>query len=102
VRVGAGATLNVFPGATQAVTIHGNITADQCNVVEIFTLSGLGATSVEGNINIRNCKNGSGSGYSGPDVTIGGNFVCANTPFCGASGGVVQGNLTVDNNLLAK
>jgi hypothetical protein len=102
VQVGMDAALSIFPDAMQAVTIGGNITADQCNVVEIANISGLGVTSVEDNMKIQNCKNGSGSGYQGPDVTIGGNFVCANTPFCGASGGVVQGNLTVDNNLLAE
>jgi hypothetical protein len=102
VQVGVGAALSVFPGPMQAVTIDGNITADQCNVVEIDNNSGLGVTSVEGNMNIQNCKNGSGSGYQGPNVTISGNFVCANTPFCGASSGVVQGNLTVDNNLLGE
>jgi hypothetical protein len=59
----------------------------------------VGRISVEGNVNIQNCTNGSGAGsYFGP-ITIGGNFVCSNNPtFCVADSGVVQGNLTVDDN----
>jgi hypothetical protein len=101
VQVGVAATLSVFPDPGQAVTIDGNITASQCNIVEMININGTGVTLVEGNMNIQSCKNGSGSGYQGPDVTIGGNFVCANTPFCGAQYGVVRGNVTVDNNASA-
>ncbi len=95
VHVGMGATLGVFPSERQTVTIDGNIVADQCEFIELATSGGV--ISVEGNVTIQYCTDG--GGYGGPNVTISGNFVCANNPnACFAQGGVVQGNLTVDNN----
>jgi hypothetical protein len=96
VVVGTGASLGVFPVDGQTVTIDGNITAHQCNSVAIQTF-GDGVLSVGGNVNIQNCT-GPVNGYSGIRVTIGGNFLCANSGVCVAGGGVVQGNLTMDNN----
>ena len=96
VVVGTGASLGVFPVNGQTVTIDGNIIADQCNSVAIQTF-GDGVFSVGGNVNIQNCT-GPVNGYSGIRVTIGGNFLCANSGVCVAGDGVVQGNLTMDNN----
>ena len=96
VVVGTGASLGVFPVDGQTVTIDGNIIADQCNSVAIQTF-GDGVFSVGGNVNIQNCT-GPVNGYSGIRVTIGGNFLCANSGVCVAGDGVVQGNLTMDNN----
>jgi hypothetical protein len=104
VVVGTGASLGVFPGTGQTVTIHGNVAADRCNFAGVQTF-GEGVVSVGGNFNIQNCTNStSGNGYTGISffsVTIGGNFLCANNAVCDATGGVVQGNLTVDNNTAA-
>lgn len=51
--------------------------------------------SVEGNVTAQNCVGGN---YQGPNLTIGGNFVCANNQQRGAKDGIVHGNLTADNN----
>jgi len=96
VVVGTGASLGIFPVDGQTVTINGNITADHCNSVGIQTF-GNGMFSVGGNVNIRNCT-GPVNGYSGIIVTIDGNFLCASSGVCVAGGGVVHGNLTMDNN----
>ena len=98
VRVGTGAALSVMGSSDLTITIDGNVVADQCNFVRFENIM-RGAISVEGNVNIQNCTNGSGAGsYFGP-ITISSNFVCSNNPiFCVADSGVVQGNLTVDDN----
>jgi hypothetical protein len=102
VLVGMGAFLYVQPSIGQKVAIYGNIVADQCNFVILGPLANGAVTSVEGNVNIQNCT--SSSGYSGvfpqSDLTISGNFVCANnSDACVADLGVVEGNLKMDNNL---
>jgi hypothetical protein len=104
VVVGTGASLSGFPVTGQTVRIVGNITADHCNFAGFQTF-GDGTLSVGGNVNIQNCTStGTPSGYFGlvqgqfVSVTIGGNFLCANSEVCIAGGGVVQGNLTMDNN----
>ena len=50
---------------------------------------------------IQNCTGGT-VGYAGPGITIGGNFVCVGNPLtCVADDGVVNGNLTVEENLFS-
>jgi hypothetical protein len=96
VVVRTGASLSVNPVTGQTVRIDGNITTDQCNSVSVQTF-GDGVLSVGGNVDIQNCT-GTFNGYFGIMVTIGGNFLCANSGNCTAGSGVVQGNLIVDNN----
>jgi hypothetical protein len=97
VLVGTGATLIVMPATGQTVTIDGNIATGQCQAVSLNTQLG-GVISVGGTVNIQGCTNAFYFAGSGT-VTIGGNFVCTNTSdACIADGGVVRGNLTVDNN----
>jgi len=94
VRVAKRATLLV-EADSKPVTIGGNIVTNQCNAVLLATIDG--SISVEGNVTIQKCRGE--SGYVGPSVTIGGNFVCSdNASLCRAYGGVVQGNLIVHNN----
>ena len=96
-QVGTGATLLVFPGFEQTVTIDGNIAAGGCK--SVFLAGDFGVISVGGNVTIQNCTSPteSGTGYSG-NVTISGNFVCTNNILCTAVAGIVEGNLTIDNN----
>jgi hypothetical protein len=99
VGVGTGAVLNVLPAPRQAVKIDGNLTADQCNYVALSTEGGV--ILIGGNVTIQNCT-GAVVGYSGPGITIGGNFVCVGNPLtCVADDGVVNGNLTVEENLFS-
>src|SRR5262249_20421565 len=60
---------------TEQVTIGGHIVTNQCNNVLLATLDG--GISVEGNVTIQKCT-GRDSGYVGPSITIGGNFLCSN------------------------
>jgi len=100
VGVGTGALLNVTPASGQTVEINGNLTADQCNSVDLAPALSAAVILIGGNVTIQNCTGGT-VGYAGPGITIGGNFVCAdNPPTCVADDGVVHGNLTVEDNKL--
>jgi hypothetical protein len=96
VRVaGEAARLYVEPGPGQTVKIGGNLQAAQCDTVNLASEGGV--ISVGGNIQIQGCMDE--SGYSGPTVTIGGNFDCENNSSgCFAEAGSVHGNVRVDNN----
>jgi len=97
VQVGKGASLTVEPLTLQA-TIGGNVQADQCNFVQLIP---NGPISVGGNVQIRNCTGQRGSGYSVlvGSLTISGNFACDhNSGGCVATGGLVRGNVQVDDN----
>jgi hypothetical protein len=100
VHVGTGATFSVSPATGQTVEIDGNIAADRCFIA--FLQSSGGVVSIEGNVTLQGCTSVShvaGVGYVGPKLTISGNFLCANNSTqCNATDGVVQGNLTVDDN----
>ncbi|MBV8089903.1 MAG: hypothetical protein JO139_10085 [Alphaproteobacteria bacterium] len=61
VRVGTGAALSVMGSSDLTITIDGYVVADQCYFVR-FENTMRGAISVEGNVNIQNCTNGSGAG----------------------------------------
>ena len=101
VGVGTGALLNVTPASGQTVEINGNLTADQCNSVDLAPALSAAVILIGGNVTIQNCTGGT-VGYAGPGITIGGNFVCADDPqtTCVADDGVVHGNLTVEDNKL--
>lgn len=101
VGVGTGALLNVTPASGQTVEINGNLTADQCNSVDLAPALSAAVILIGGNVTIQNCTGGT-VGYAGPGITIGGNFVCADDPqtTCVADDGVVRGNLSVENNKL--
>jgi len=79
-----------------AVTIGGDLTATGCGSV---TLNGsLGGVSVRGNVTIENCSQQ--SGFEGPGIMIGGDFVCAgNSAPCYADGGTVVGNVILLKNI---
>ena len=101
VSVGAGASLAVEAFNGQTVTVNGNLTANQCKFVDL--LASLppffqpGTILVAGNVTIQNCPGG--GSFRGPTVTINGNFVCTNSSsVCSAVDGVVQGNVTEDDN----
>ena len=102
VQVAMGAVLQAFPVAGQKVAINGNVAADECFDVELETSGGT--ISVAGNFTARNCNGAGYSGHcltsgSGLCLTIGGNVVFTGTGAgTVAAEGVVQGNLTVDNN----
>jgi len=101
VGVGTGALLNVSPASGQTVKINGNLTADQCNSAALATEGVAAVILIGGNVMIQNCTGGT-VGYAGPGITIGGNFVCVGNPLtCVADDGVVNGNLTVEENLFS-
>ena len=103
VTVKTGASLVVNAGST----VDGNISADQCNFVQISP-GGPPPNSVYGNVSIQNCT-GAEIGYgidlpSAPLTRINGNFLCQGNSsatffsICNANNGSVGGSVRVDDN----
>ena len=89
----------VLPGGSLSVqarqypaTITGNVVATNCGSARLE-----GAVTVDGNVQIAQCK--SESGFNGPGIKISGNFECHNNSGpCDATLGNVGGNVMIHNN----
>jgi hypothetical protein len=91
VRVSRRASLLV----DQGTTIEGRIRAEHCRTVQL-----QGAASVHGDVHIGHCS--ADSGYTGPGIEIGGDFVCHdNAGRCLAQGGSVRGDVLISDNTSA-
>jgi len=100
VTVAKGATLTIIGQSTVtpaiAVTIGGNLTAKGC--ASVFLDGSLGGIAVRGDVEIEGCKQE--SGFAGPGVMIGGDFICSNNSApCKADKGTVVGRVVVRNNI---
>jgi hypothetical protein len=99
VTVSSGASLSIVgqsaPTPAIAVTIGGNLNAKGCSQVVLD--GSLGGVAVRHNVDIEGC--GQQSGFVGPGVTIGGDFICSNNVApCLADLGTIVGSVVIHNN----
>ena len=99
VTVSSGASLSIIgqsaPTPAIAVTIGGNLNAKGCSQVVLD--GSLGGIAVRHNVDIEGCSQQ--SGFVGPGIIIGGDFICSNNvAACLADQGTIVGSVTVHNN----
>jgi feruloyl esterase len=99
VTVSKGASLSIIgqsaPTPAIAVTIGGNLNAKGCTQVVLD--GSLGGIAVRHNVDIEGC--GKQSGFVGPGIVIGGDFICSNNAVpCLADQGTVVGSVVIRNN----
>jgi Tannase and feruloyl esterase len=91
VQLKSGAALFI-DGRQYPSVIGGSVLAQNC----AFALL-EGAVTVHGNVVIQRCT--ADSGFTGPGIVVGGNFLCTdNSAACDANLGEVAGDVTVNNN----
>jgi hypothetical protein len=93
VKVANGGSLSIL-AYNEPSTIDGDVEADGCATAQL-----AGNVKISGHLWIQRCKGTSASGFVGPGIVIGGNFICRdNAGPCEMWLGQIGGNAQIQNN----